>query len=304
MKNILTIGLLSDTHLSLSESGQRNKKRFEASLDGIKKFSPDVRAVMICGDLCDWDCLSDILVTREALEARPWLKEVELLVTPGNHDAWCASAEGHPGYAGKTVFRDYNIFNDFLKPFVYRDHTLTDGEELVKGYYHTRINGVNILSVVGYDGHHGAEAISWLKSKLDLIRETEKSVPCVRLPVIIMTHVLPTKTVVSTYGEASRWHSGTIKELLVNYPEALLFAGHTHVPLDDDRTFWQGEFTVISNGSLHTDIAAAKPGYGILEIKSDGEMRYHRLMLESDPKALGSICFTLPGKREGSPCPR
>ncbi|MDD4126010.1 MAG: metallophosphoesterase, partial [Eubacteriales bacterium] len=267
MKNILTVGLLSDTHLSLADCGQRNKELMSAALDGMESFSPD--AVMISGDLCDWDCLSDILVTKETLDSKPWMKNTELLVTPGNHDAWCANTENYPDYAGKKVFEDYNIYEDFLSPYVYRDLSRTSPEELIKGCYHTVINGVNILCVVGYDGNHGSNAVNWLKAKLDGLRKTKNP-----YPVIIITHVLPTGTVFSTCSEPSRWHSGTIRRLLDGYPEALLFAGHTHVPINRSDSFWQNSFTVINNGALHVDNPAVRPGYGILEIRDDATMRY------------------------------
>lgn len=289
MKPLVTVGLLSDTHLSLTETGKKNSFLFEKSLEYISRFSPD--CVMVCGDLCDWDCLSDIKATKQVLDKFDFMKRTPLLVTPGNHDAWCATTDNHPAYAGKTVFADYNLFEDFLPDYVYTDRSLTSKEEIRKGFFHTVINGVSFLSVVGFDGHHGYESLQWLKNKLDFLRKKGNT-----LPVIVITHCLPTNTVASTRSEECRWHSGSIRKLLDGYGEVILFAGHTHYPIDNDN-FWQGDFTVINNGTLHRDDDIVKPGCGVLQIYSATNIVYTRYMLDNGVE-LEKILFGLPEKEE------
>ena len=67
-------------------------------------------------------------------------------------------------------------------------------------------------------------------------------------PFFVVQHPHPKSTV---FGEWAWGHDdGETTEALAAYPNAFAISGHSHYPLTDDRTLWQGAFTSYNAGSL------------------------------------------------------
>jgi Icc-related predicted phosphoesterase len=64
-------------------------------------------------------------------------------------------------------------------------------------------------------------------------------------PIFIFSHIPPANT---CYGSKSDGNS-VFLSILEQYPQAVFFSGHTHTPIGDPRTVWQGDFTSINDGS-------------------------------------------------------
>jgi hypothetical protein len=65
-------------------------------------------------------------------------------------------------------------------------------------------------------------------------------------PVFVFAHVPPHGT--TRNGTGSR----EAREIFGKYPQIVNFSGHTHGSLVDERAIWQGEFTSVNVGCLHT----------------------------------------------------
>lgn len=63
-------------------------------------------------------------------------------------------------------------------------------------------------------------------------------------PFFCVQHPHPKGTV------AGDWDSGLVTAALAGLPNAVVFSGHSHTPLADDRTVWQGAFTSIGASAL------------------------------------------------------
>ena len=48
----------------------------------------------------------------------------------------------------------------------------------------------------------------------------------------------------------SIYYDAYLREVLNDYPNVVDFAGHTHMPMTDQRSIWQGEFTALQTGSM------------------------------------------------------
>jgi len=107
---------------------------------------------------------------------------------------------------------------------------------------HYVINGYHIISV-SYcnDGKTFAAKKKWLKNELDLAKAE-----CGDKPIFVINHPAPFGTI---YGSIN-WGDFSISEVLNNYPQVIDFSGHSHYPVNDPRSIWQGTFTALGCGTL------------------------------------------------------
>ena len=104
-------------------------------------------------------------------------------------------------------------------------------------------------------------------------------------PIFVMTHNQPLNT---SYGSED-WGDRTLNAVLEKHPNVINFSGHVHYSLLDERSVWQGEYTVINtqslsyteleegkeNGTIPPNAAATPMGY-IMEFQED-EILLHRI---------------------------
>lgn len=84
----------------------------------------------------------------------------------------------------------------------------------------------------------------WLKEQLDAAVEDDPSKP---IFVAHHEHVLDT-----VYGGSSfdGWGVDNFRDIFNQYPQIVHFSGHSHYPVNDPRSIWQGEFTAVGTGSM------------------------------------------------------
>ena len=137
-----------------------------------------------------------------------------------------------------------------------------DGYEMprkeMRGYYtsltgndpdfHTVICGYHFIGVSAsaHDGqHYDLGQLKWLKQQLD---EAVADAP--DRPVFVMHHEHNRGTV---YG--SSWYDGWgvtyFKSILNRYPQVVDFSGHSHYPINDPRSVWQGAYTAMGTGAIY-----------------------------------------------------
>ncbi|MBR2720604.1 MAG: metallophosphoesterase [Lentisphaeria bacterium] len=80
-----------------------------------------------------------------------------------------------------------------------------------------------------------------LKVKLDeaVARDSGK-------PFFVITHFAPENTMLGSQNN----RRSAFRELLNNYPQAVSLSGHTHIPLELETSFWQGEFSALQTSTL------------------------------------------------------
>ena len=69
-------------------------------------------------------------------------------------------------------------------------------------------------------------------------------------PIFVMQHEHISGTV---YGSLDNegWGMPDFAEILKDYPQVVDFSGHSHYPLNDPRSIWQGEYTALGTGGLY-----------------------------------------------------
>lgn len=136
-----------------------------------------------------------------------------------------------------------------------------DGSTLGKGsldYYsgisgentdiHKVINGYHFigLSASRTEGDHYSEyQREWLDAQLAAATAEDPT-----KPVFVFQHEHIANTV---YGSSDfeGWGMDYFRAVLNKYPQVVNFSGHSHYPLNDPRSIWQGEFTAVGTGALY-----------------------------------------------------
>lgn len=114
--------------------------------------------------------------------------------------------------------------------------------------FHEVINGFHFigLSVSSIDGDHYSEyQREWLVEQLN---EAVKDDPF--KPIFVMHHEHVAKTV---YGSSDfdGWGVDYFADIFKRYPQIVHFSGHSHYPINDPRSIWQGEYTALGTGGLY-----------------------------------------------------
>lgn len=113
--------------------------------------------------------------------------------------------------------------------------------------YHNVVGGFHFigLSASAEPGEHYSEYQRvWLKEQLE---EAVKDDP--EKPIFVTHHEHVSDTVFGS-GELDGWGLEYFKDILSEYPQVVDFSGHSHYPLNDPRSIWQGDFTAVGTGAL------------------------------------------------------
>lgn len=148
--------------------------------------------------------------------------------------------------------------------------------------FHRVINGFHFigLSAAEDDSVHYSDAqLKWLKAQLDAAVADAPG-----RPVFFIHHEHNRNTV---YGSSTfdGWGITPFRRILRQYPQVVDFSGHSHYPLNDPRSIWQGRYTAIGTGALAyseftiDDVRAYDPPdceqtatYWIVEVNAAGDL--------------------------------
>ena len=114
--------------------------------------------------------------------------------------------------------------------------------------FHAVIGGFHFIGLsVSRDllEHYDLGQLRWLKKQLDLAVKEDPN-----KPVFVMHHEHNLDTV---YGSSAydRWSVPYFNAILKRYPQVVDFSGHSHYPLNDPRSLWQGGYTAVGTGGLY-----------------------------------------------------
>lgn len=179
---------------------------------------------------------------------------------------------------GNHEFKDDNYREYFLRNFGYDPNTVT------------QING---FSCIAFSGERSATewtftpgSLKWLD---DSISAAEKTADGKAIFVFQHPHAWGT-----VYG-SSVWGDPQLNPVFNKHPGIVDFSGHSHFPLNDPRSIWQGSYTAVGCGAMATfeldahGIPGQHPdGYDpaaemcIVEADNDGSVRLRGYDLLSD----------------------
>ena len=280
------VGVISDTQLPPTEEALKNDDTYVEHLRNalIAMKNNDVDMILFAGDIGDLGTYFAFELYEKTIdevygEDRPIVQTVM-----GNHDFW-----------GKTAINHIKAFKQVI------------GES---PWTHYVVNGYHFI---GASPNNGSMSAAYKLTSRWLEKELEKaSADSQGKPIFVMTHNHPKDT---CYG-SDEWGDTTLNEVLEKYPNVVLFGGHSHYSVLDERTIWQGDYTVIQtqslsyieletgkeNGTIPPNADKTPMGY-IMEF-TDSEIQIHRVLFDGsdmgiEQKADMLWSFDLPFENTG-----
>ncbi|AOS61161.1 NPCBM/NEW2 domain-containing protein [Actinoalloteichus hymeniacidonis] len=196
-------------------------------------LAPDSKALMINGDIVDrgydfeYDEVSEIIASTPGPGADTTLSSI------GNHEAyspaWCSPTElCQPSWPnGFTEEELYQSFFDFAGRDRVYDEIVVDGIPLIT----LGTERLMWWEDPNLDDHIylSDEQLSWLRARLDHHTRNGE-------PVFIATHYPLENTVSASDGTSGQFHlqDRELRQILGDYPQAVLFSSHTHSNLRED----------------------------------------------------------------------
>ena len=141
-------------------------------------------------------------------------------------------AKNHDGYKmPRKELRDYY-------------HTVSGND----ADFHVVINGYHFIGVSAspLDGVHYSDAQQkWLKEQLTAAAREDPNKP------IFVTHHEHVRGTVYGSSLDDGWGMTYFTSILKQFPQVVDFSGHSHYPLNDPRSLWQGQFTAVGTGAIY-----------------------------------------------------
>ena len=220
----------------------------------------DVDMILYAGDIGDLGTRFAFQTYMDAIDEVFGENKPIIQTIMGNHDYW-----------HKSVFTAINHRKAFQQIMGQSPWT----HYVVNGYHFIGVSPDCGSMTAGY-----VIASQWLDEELQKAEADSNG-----KPIFVMTHNQPKNT---SYGSED-WGDKTLNAVLEKHPTVINFSGHVHYSLLDERSVWQGEYTVINtqslsytelekgkeNGTIPPNAAATPMGY-IMEFQED-EILLHRI---------------------------
>ncbi len=248
---VLSLGVVSDVHVKPQWAADKWKSALQQlKAKAIENDPNGMAGVLVVGDLIDEPDNNQLSLFKSTLESEIDVKKTPMIYTIGNHDvpkyAWAATMVSDVAYM-RNMFGD-----DYFQADRDQDmRTKYEARHCVIGDYHILCVSPNGDQPIVYD----PVVVSWLDSQLAAITSAEPD-----KYVIVLTHPMIKNTVYgSRLGEEGGiwesnyphyWATDALTPVLKKYPQAVVFGGHLHFPLNDPRSVWQGDFSVFGCASV------------------------------------------------------
>jgi 3',5'-cyclic AMP phosphodiesterase CpdA len=260
--------VISDTHFGNAHPGKGPMVKVPQALKRLIGKTPKADALFVVGDITD---------NGKAAEY-----DDQLLPVFGDS---ANVPEGLPVYfmmGNHDHFSGSNATNTYLSKVGQPLHQYIT----IKGYPF-----ITISESGSGENDFNTAAVSFLSDNL-----AKAAKDCPGKPVFVFIHVPMCNT---TYGSVQSsgalpdggWCTDKFLRVLEQYPQAVVFSGHTHYPIGDPRSIWQGGFTTINTGSTtYAEVegeigltgGTLPPDYGniteglIVSVEENGDVKLER----------------------------
>lgn len=256
------VGIISDTQLPPTEEALNEDdtyvKNFKNTLTVLKSNNVDM--ILFAGDIGDLGTYFAFETYKSVIDEVYGDNKPIIQTIMGNHDYWNKDA--------KSAINHIKAFK-----------SVTGSSP----WTHYVVNGYHFIGASPNSGSMSAGyqlTSRWLDKELKKASEDSDG-----KPIFVMTHNQPKDT---SYGSED-WGDSTLNDVLSKYSNVVDFSGHVHYSLLDERSIWQGEYTVLNTQSLsYTELeegkengtippnAATTPMGFIMEF-SDDSIEFHRM---------------------------
>lgn len=264
------VAVISDTQLAPTENDlekepEKDSLNYKIHIQNLKKTlnvlkNHNVDMILFAGDIGDLGTRFAFQTYVDAIDDVFGDDKPIVQTIMGNHDYWNKN--------GFTAINHIKAFEDITGQSPWTHY-------VVNGYH-----------FIGASPNYGSMSSGYKITAKWLDKELEKaSTDSDGKPIFVMTHNQPKNT---SYGSED-WGDKSLNAVLSKYPNVVNFSGHVHYSLLDERSIWQGEYTVINtqslsyteleqgkdNGTIPPNADATPMGY-ILEF-SDKSIDIHRM---------------------------
>lgn len=226
------VAVISDTQLPPTEQDLNNNdtylQNFKKALTVIKNNNVDM--ILFAGDIGDLGTRFAFQTYADAIDEVFGENKPIIQTIMGNHDYWNKNA--------LTAINHIKAFEEITEESPWTHY-------VVNGYH-----------FIGASPNDGSMTSAYRITSKWLDKELEKaSAESDGKPIFVITHNQPENT---SYGSED-WGDTTIDSVLSKYPNVISFSGHVHYSLLDERSIWQGGYTVINTQSLsYTELEPGK----------------------------------------------
>lgn len=275
---VFTFANLSDPHVGFGS----NDEILRTSLATIKKYaSHGIDAVLFNGDQTQDGKKEQaqlfVSIVKEAFD----VTKTPVILTHGNHDVYWSGCMSRAEFV-EAYGSDMYLFD-------------VDAESIYSGNRHVEVGGYHFVSVdiqtyMPNQNTLSSATQAWLKETLDSIVAKDPE------SYIFVSCHSPAKDTV--YGSMSDDEKGTgdwgasvqLDSILKDYPQVILFSGHTHYAINLESNINQTTYTQINSGSssdIDFDITTLenRRSYSqgmIVEVDGGGNIRITRIDLAKD----------------------
>ena len=262
----LSFGVISDVHFE-NNVGEGAMVKVPKALKNLTSHGA-LDALVVVGDLANSGKASEYeMLTSVFTDKTNFTNPVgSLIFLMGNHDHF--DNNGISNYQhGLLAFTDQELYP-------------LDQYKVIKGYPF-----ITISMRTSSSNDTGSAATGTAAYPQDVVNQLETwleqaSKECPGKPIFVFTHVPPRWTVYGSWPEyesGGAWAMKVLNPVLNKYPQAVVFAGHSHYPLGDPRSIHQGAnpnsarqnyYTVIGTGS--TTYSEVNPGAVTAGIHPEG----------------------------------
>lgn len=275
---VFTFANLSDPHVGYGS----NDEILRRSLETIKKYAKNgIDAVLFNGDQTQDGKREQAELVASIVKEAFDVTKIPVIFTHGNHDVYWAGCMSRSEFVSAYGSDMYLFDKDMESIYDGNRHVEIDGYHFVSVDIETYMPGYNTLSPT-------TEA--WLKNTLDKIVAQDPD------KYIFVSCHSPAKDTV--YGsmtndakDTGNWGaSAQLDSVLKNYPQVILFSGHTHYAINLESNINQTTYTQINSGSssdIDFDMTALenRRSYSqgmIVEVDSENNIRITRIDLARD----------------------
>ena len=159
----------------------------------------------------------------------------------GNHEYYATSYDD--GTTSDKRYSDTSVRNTQANFLRISGYSSVDAHLVINGYHFLVLNTDRYA--LDYDGSKfSPKKLAWLETELQIASAAD---PTGTKPIFIFQHTPGTDTV----NNAGQYASDDYLEAILNkFPQVVDFSGHTHFPVTDPQSVWQGGYTAINTASL------------------------------------------------------
>ncbi len=245
---VIRLVVCSDTHISSTGSTEalRLKKMFTSAYKYAESSEyPTVDAVLVAGDMTNYGKPYEYDAFKNSVNA-VIKEETQLITVIGNHEYYGDGSEGY-------------IAN--MDP-------LLDKDIVIKGFH---IIGLSTSDGSGFS----SESFKFLSDALEkAAAESDK-------PIFTFQHQHLKNTV---YVSPEWYASGSDKfvNIFKNYPQVINFSGHSHGPINNPESIWQGDFTCVGTGTLSYFEHESGMTYGTIPPNSSNAAQFYIVEVDAE----------------------